>query len=1029
MVKYYFDNESFIIENFQNAKTFSSFFPAVSGVHGKPLWAFYCNRGQCLASFGVQSKSTPIIPFDTAYSAYQNISLKSFRTFIKANNDFIEPFSNLQNTNTLMKIDRAKLTISEIEKNFKIEIIYSTIPNESFSALIRKVKITNISNDPINFQLIDGLPIIVPNGLSNYEYKELATLMSSYCVVENLNNKMPFIKFNTSNNDCSEITKNTTGNAFVSIDKNNQLLSPIVDSSYVFGNDLSLQKPLNFINNLSINLDNQQLENRMHSAFSYTTFTLKSNEEYEFASIYGKFDNIEHFINNLSNINLHKINKYIDENDKLIDDLLSPIEISSNKPLFDKYAKQSLLDNNLRGGFPIEISNGVPYYVYGRKHGDMERDYNNFQISNSYYSCGEGHFRDVNQNRRSDIFLYPFVKDFNIKLFFNLIQIDGHNPLNVKPTTFIIKDKNLLTINDSKLKKIVTKHYSPSELYTYLKENYPDYQSMFNYLIEHSKQNIEASFEEGYWIDHWTYNIDLLLNYISLYPDKLEELFFSNDYQYFYSPIFIEPRSEKYCLLNNGIIRQYGAINKEKAREKCKKNNIDLTKTAWLKDCDGNIIKTSLLSKIFNLILIKFSTLDSNQMGIEMECDKPGWNDAMNGLPGLFASSLGESIELLRLVEFFQKYTKEFNDRDIEILIEQYRFMKSINFNINKLCKKNISSFEYWDNVTSLREHFRKQVKDSVLGKTNNVKISDINILLDKIKMILIKGINEAKELHDGIIPSYIVYDVNEYELTEKTNHLGYKTVKAKSFNLVKLPLFLEATARSFKVGDEVSIINDYYKVKESGVYDKTLKMYKTCENIDDASFEIGRIHAFTKGWLERECNFIHMTYKYLLGLLKKGWYKEFYEEIQNNMVCFLNPNIYGRSPIENSSFIVPTCNPDSKKHGQGFFARLTGANAEFLDMLNIMSFGEELFIMNNGLLQLNLDPRLEKSFFKENGTYTFKLLNKTKVTYYNPKFINTYERNGLTYIIDGIKYDNVTGELAHKVRNGEIKEIFVQIY
>ena len=204
--------------------------------------------------------------------------------------------------------------------------------------------------------------------------------------------------------------------------------------------------------------------------------------------------------------------------------------------------------------------------------------------------------------------------------------------------------------------------------------------------------------------------------------------------------------------------------------------------------------------------------------------------------------------------------------------------------------------------------------------------------------------------------------------------------------------------------------------------------MYKTCANIDDASFEIGRIHAFTKGWLERECNFIHMTYKYLLGLLKKGWYKEFYEEIQNNMVCFLDPNIYGRSPIENSSFIVPTCNPDPKKHGQGFFARLTGANAEFLDMLNIMSFGENLFIMNNGGLQLNLDPRLEKSFFKKDGTYTFKLLNKTKVTYYNPNFINTYERNNLTYIIDGIKYNEITGKLAHKVRDGEIKEILVQI-
>ena len=27
-------------------------------------------------------------------------------------------------------------------------------------------------------------------------------------------------------------------------------------------------------------------------------------------------------------------------------------------------------------------------------------------------------------------------------------------------------------------------------------------------------------------------------------------------------------------------------------------------------------------------------------MGIEMEAGKPGWNDAMNGLPGLFGSEM-----------------------------------------------------------------------------------------------------------------------------------------------------------------------------------------------------------------------------------------------------------------------------------------------------------------------------------------------------------------------------------------------------
>ncbi|MFS8213443.1 hypothetical protein [Paenibacillus polymyxa] len=34
---------------------------------------------------------------------------------------------------------------------------------------------------------------------------------------------------------------------------------------------------------------------------------------------------------------------------------------------------------------------------------------------------------------------------------------------------------------------------------------------------------------------------------------------------------------------------------------------------------------------------IKLSTLDPEGLGIEMEAGKPGWNDSMNGLPGLFS--------------------------------------------------------------------------------------------------------------------------------------------------------------------------------------------------------------------------------------------------------------------------------------------------------------------------------------------------------------------------------------------------------
>lgn len=47
----------------------------------------------------------------------------------------------------------------------------------------------------------------------------------------------------------------------------------------------------------------------------------------------------------------------------------------------------------------------------------------------------------------------------------------------------------------------------------------------------------------------------------------------------------------------------------------------------------------SVISKLCILGMLKFSTLDPYGMGIEMEGGKPGWNDAMNGLPGNTSTS------------------------------------------------------------------------------------------------------------------------------------------------------------------------------------------------------------------------------------------------------------------------------------------------------------------------------------------------------------------------------------------------------
>ena len=75
---------------------------------------------------------------------------------------------------------------------------------------------------------------------------------------------------------------------------------------------------------------------------------------------------------------------------------------------------------------------------------------------------------------------------------------------------------------------------------------------------------------------------------------------------------------------------------------------------------------------------MKFSALDNRQEGIEMESDKPGWNDATNGLPGLFASGVSESVELLRLIRYTEKHLAPFGDHTVSFLPEQEKLWNTI---------------------------------------------------------------------------------------------------------------------------------------------------------------------------------------------------------------------------------------------------------------------------------------------------------------------------------------------------------------
>jgi hypothetical protein len=93
-------NGTFQIKDYDRKKPFSNFLPGIAGLYGTPMWVFYVNRGQAVASFGTRNKDNAILEFFPANKAYQMVTSTGFRTFLKAkpagaspeHYDFYEPF-------------------------------------------------------------------------------------------------------------------------------------------------------------------------------------------------------------------------------------------------------------------------------------------------------------------------------------------------------------------------------------------------------------------------------------------------------------------------------------------------------------------------------------------------------------------------------------------------------------------------------------------------------------------------------------------------------------------------------------------------------------------------------------------------------------------------------------------------------------------------------------------------------------------------------------------------------------------------
>lgn len=221
------ENGSFIIENYNFSKPFSSFFPGIAGLYGIPMWVFFVNRGQGICSFGTNSKDQPILEFIPANKAYQMVFQRGFRTFLKVKNknriQFYEPFNDSFNNQQYKRNNRIIINCSDFrlkEQNrtlgLDISVDYFTVPGDNFAALVRTLTIQNISGKHQECELIDGLPIIIPYGARDIFLKYLSRTIEAWMGVENLEHNAPFYRLKVDPTDRPEVIHIEKGNFYLS---------------------------------------------------------------------------------------------------------------------------------------------------------------------------------------------------------------------------------------------------------------------------------------------------------------------------------------------------------------------------------------------------------------------------------------------------------------------------------------------------------------------------------------------------------------------------------------------------------------------------------------------------------------------------------------------------------------------------------------------------------------------------------------------------------------------------------------------
>jgi hypothetical protein len=350
----------------------------------------------------------------------------------------------------------------------------------------------------------------------------------------------------------------------------------------------------------------------------------------------------------------------------------------------------------------------------------------------------------------------------------------------------------------------------------------------------------------------------------------------------------------------------------------------------------------------------------------------------------------------------------------------------------------------FWRESGELKEAYREKVFMGLDGRIERLPFVVLRRFLARVSTHLDAAIARART-PEGIA-TYYAHEAEAF--TEITPGRAQVT----RFRQKPLPLFLEGFVHALRVAEPAEAWRLYDAARHSELYDDKLGMFRLNAPLGEDALDLGRIGVFNYGWLENGSVFLHMHYKFVLEMVRRGLVGEFHGQIDRLLVAFRDPAEYRRNPVESSSFLVSSGFAiDPREHGRGCVARLSGATVELLHLWIELFLGPAPFLLEQGRLLFKPAPRLAGTFFTPDerrvdpfgveetlpaGSAACALLGSTLLVYLNPQRrdcfgpaavsphrFHLHGRDGGRTTVEG---PHLPGPEAEALRNGRYRRVDV---